>query len=81
MNMKMHLIQFASSVTAIQIKLMKVIRSHENRIVQELRDGTESQLIEAMNMKMHLIQFASSVTAIQIKLMKVICSRENRMVQ
>jgi hypothetical protein len=70
----MQLIQFASNVTGIQMKLMKVIHMIENKMVEEFQHCTESQLIEAMTMKMHLVQFASSVTAIQMKLMKVICN-------
>jgi hypothetical protein len=81
MTMKMLLIQFASSVTAIQMKLMKVICMIENRMVQEFQHCTESQLIGVMNLKMDMIQFASNVTAIQMKLMKVIRTCENRMVQ
>jgi hypothetical protein len=79
MNMKMHLIQFASRLMVIQMKLMKVICTGENRMTQELQHCTGSRLIEVMTIKMHLIQFASSVKANQMKLMKTICSRENRM--
>jgi hypothetical protein len=46
MNMKMHLLLFASSVTVIQMKLMKVICTRKNNIIQELQHCTESQLIE-----------------------------------
>jgi hypothetical protein len=41
MTMKIHLIQFASSVTGIQMKLMKVICTIKNRMVQEFQSMIE----------------------------------------
>jgi hypothetical protein len=46
MKTRMHLVQSASSVTVIQMKLMKVVRMIETRMVQELQHWTELQLTE-----------------------------------
>jgi hypothetical protein len=66
MTMKMHMIQFASSVTAIQMKLMKVILMIQNMMAQRFQHCTESQLIEAMKMKMYMKSTQESTGRIEI---------------
>jgi hypothetical protein len=63
--MKVQGIQFASSMTVIQMKWMKVILMIENSMVQEFQHCKESQFIEAMAMKMYPVQFAPNLTAVQ----------------
>jgi hypothetical protein len=46
MKMKMQVIQFASSVTVIQKKLMEVVGNVKNSMVQEFQHRTESELTE-----------------------------------
>jgi hypothetical protein len=68
---KMHLIQFASILNLIQMKLMKVSHRLQNMMNKEFRHFVESQLIKVRMMKMQMIQFVSRLNLIQMKLMKV----------
>jgi hypothetical protein len=45
MNMKMPLIQFASTVNLIQMKLMKMMYNMRNMMIQEFQHFVEFQLI------------------------------------
>jgi hypothetical protein len=64
MKMRMHTIQFVSSVHLIQMWLMKVIHNMKNILIQEFQHSLESRLIEMMKHKMQMIQFVSSVNFI-----------------
>jgi hypothetical protein len=67
MKVTMHVIQFASSGTVIQMKLMKVIYMIQNIIVQELQHCTESKLTEVSRIKRQKIQSALISNRIRTK--------------
>jgi hypothetical protein len=80
-NGKIQTIQFVSTTTVKQMKVMKVICSLKNILIQELQRDMESRLIEGSTMKMHRTQFVSMRTVIQMKLMKVTYKTKNMMIR
>jgi hypothetical protein len=52
---------------------MKVIYNVENRMIQEVQQSMESQLIEVMNLKMQMIQFGLIVKGFRMKYRKLKC--------
>jgi hypothetical protein len=66
--MKMQKIQFESIVNLIQMKLMKVIHTHKNMMIQESQHFEEFQLIEVMKMKMQKSRFRSIANLTQTRL-------------
>jgi hypothetical protein len=79
--LEMPLIRFESIVNLIQLKLMKVIDTLKNMMIQGFQHFVEFQLIQVVKMKMQMIQFESIVNLIQLKLMKALDTLKNMMIQ